>query len=510
MDGLTVGYLAEQNAAKYPDEPALVSLVGGEHESLTFAELNERIDRVANALAERGVSKDDPVGVYMLNNAETIETYLGAMKLGARPVPVNHRFKAEEVSYVLADSGASVCVFDDFAADVIEDVRDDAQTGVERWLHVSEQPRSFAEDYRAVRETASTDPVEVVPTRLDEAMLMYTSGTTGTPKGCRLTHDNIVQNSENSVYEAGFGSDERFLVVTPLFHVAAFALFVNTFYTGSTTYIMADFEPERVVDVLESEAITGSFMVPTMSRALLAVDDLESRDLSSFVHYMTGAAPSSEELKREIIETLECDLYDAFGQTEMSPVTTMLLPEDALERPDSIGKPVINVQLKVVDDDGERVERGAIGRAAYKGPTTFKGYHGLPERTAEVFDDGWFVSGDLVRRDEDGFVYFVGRADDMIISGGENIYPAEIEDVLFEHPAIDEVAVVGVPDETWGERVKAAVVFEDGEHLSAEAIADYVGEHLAGYKKPREVEVYESLPRNPSGKVLRAELTAEE
>ena len=223
-----------------------------------------------------------------------------------------------------------------------------------------------------------------------------------------------------------------------------------------------------------------------------------------------GAAPSSEDLKRTIIETFDCDLYDAFGQTEMSPVTTMLLPDDALEKPDSIGKPVINVQLKVVGDDGERVERGEIGRAAYKGPTAFKGYHGLPERTAEVFTDGWFVSGDLVRRDDDGFVYFVGRADDMIVSGGENIYPAEIEDVLFEHPAIDEVAVIGVPDETWGERVKAAVVFEAGESLTDDEIAAYVSERLAGYKKPREIEVYESLPRNPSGKVLRAELANDE
>jgi len=510
MDGLTVGYLAEQNAAKYPDDTALVSLVGGERESVTFAELDDRVNRVANALAARGVSSGTPVAVYMQNNVETVEAYLAAMKLGARPVPVNHRFKGAEVSYVLSDSGASVCVFDAFAAETVEAVRDGGETGIETWLYVGEKPPSFAEGYRTVRDDASAEPVEVVPTRLDEAMLMYTSGTTGTPKGCRLTHDNIIQNSENSVYEAGFGSDERFLVVTPLFHVAAFALFVNTFYTGSATYIMADFEPTRVVDTLEKESITGSFFVPTMSRALLAVDDLDARDLSSFVHYMTGAAPSSEDLKRTIIETFDCDLYDAFGQTEMSPVTTMLLPDDALEKPDSIGKPVINVQLKVVGDDGERVERGEIGRAAYKGPTAFKGYHGLPERTAEVFTDGWFVSGDLVRRDDDGFVYFVGRADDMIVSGGENIYPAEIEDVLFEHPAIDEVAVIGVPDETWGERVKAAVVFEAGESLTDDEIAAYVGERLAGYKKPREIEVYESLPRNPSGKVLRAELTDEE
>src|SRR5699024_10469976 len=309
-------------------------------------------------------------------------------------------------------------------------------------------------------------------------------------------------------YSTGFEErTDRFLVVTPLFHVAAFALFCDVFYTGSMVYLTEVFDPVRTLEVIEEERITGSFFVPTMSRTMLDVDGFANYDLSSFEHYMTGAAPSSEELKESIIESFDAKLYEVFGQTEMSPVTTILEPADALEKPDSIGKPIINVVLKVVDDDGAEVSRGEIGRAAYKGPTAFREYLGMAERTEAVFDDeGFFVSSDLVRRDSDGFVYFVGRYDDMIISGGETIHPTEVEDVLNDHDEIAEAAVVGVPDETWGERVKAVVVTHEGVSMTSEVVRSYVGAHLSDFKQPREVEFARSLPRKPSGKVLRSQL----
>ncbi len=348
----------------------------------------------------------------------------------------------------------------------------------------------------------------IVPNRLDDAALLYTSGTTGQPKGCVLTHDNLIQNSVNTVYSAGFEeNDDRFLVVTPMFHIAAIGVFNNTFYAGSTTYIVEGFDPVRTLEIIDEERITGSFFVPTMSRAMLAVDDFAEYDLSSFESYMTGAAPSSEELKREVMEAFDADLYEVFGQTEMSPVTTILHPEDALEKPDSIGKPIINVTLKIVDDEGEQVEQGEVGRAAYKGATAFREYLGMPERTEEAFDDeGYFVSSDLVRRDDDGFVYFVDRYDDMIISGGENVYPTEIEAVLEDHSDIAAAGVIGVPDETWGERIKAVIVVREGVSMSAEDIQSVVGGRLADFKVPREVAFREELPRNPTGKVIKSQL----
>ena len=507
MRGLTLGHIAEANARKHPDDPCLVVETATDESRLTFKEFNDRVDRTARLLREYDVGKNDRVAVYMQNNVETLEAYYGAMKLGALPVPVNHRFKDREVEYVLRDSGSGLIIFDSEAAETVRTLVGN-EASVDDFLYVGEDTPKYADDYRAVRESASTDRVEVEPDRLDDAALLYTSGTTGKPKGCVLTHDNVIQNTVNTVYSAGLEeNDDRFLLVTPMFHVAAFGLFNNTFYAGSMTYVVDEFDPVRTLEIIEEADITGSFFVPTMSRAMLAVDDFDSYDLSSFRHYMTGAAPSGRELKQSIIEAFGADLYDLFGQTEMSPVTTMLSPEDALDKPDSVGKPIINVTLKVVDDNGEEVEQGEIGRAAYKGPTAFREYLGMPEKTREVFDDeGFFVSSDLVRRDEDGFVYFIGRYDDMIISGGENIHPAEIEEVLHEHEAIAEAAVVGVPDEKWGERVKAVVVTVNGVDLSADEVTAHVATHLADFKKPREVEFRDELPRNPTGKVVKAQL----
>jgi fatty-acyl-CoA synthase len=508
MRGLTFGHVAEANAHRHPDETCLVMETETGTESLTFAEFDERVDRVAHLLRERGIGAGDRVAVYMQNNTETLEAYYGAMKCGALPVPVNHRFKDEEVGYVLRDSGACLCVFDGDAAPTIRTVRE-GDTPVEEFLYVGEDVPTFADDFRTARDSAPTDRIEVVPDRLDEAALLYTSGTTGQPKGCVLTHDNLLQNSVNTVYSAGFEeNDDRFLVVTPLFHIAALGVFNNTFYAGSTTYVIEEFDPVRVLEIIDEERITGSFFVPTMSRAMLAVDDFEEYDLSSFESYMTGAAPSSEELKRDVMEAFDADLYEVFGQTEMSPVTTILHPDDALEKPDSIGKPIINVTLKIVDDEGREVEQGEVGRAAYKGATAFREYLGMSEKTAEVFDDeGYFVSSDLVRRDEDGFVYFVDRYDDMIISGGENVYPTEIEAVLEDHADIAAAGVVGVPDETWGERVKAVVVAREGVSMTAEEVQSVVGDRFADFKLPREVEFRESLPRNPTGKVIKSQLS---
>lgn len=513
MQGATIGWLAERNAWKCPDTEAVVHQgPDGRRETVTHAELDDRANRVANALAARGFEQGDTLAVFMQNNVPTLEVYIGAMKVGVLPVPVNHRFKADEVRYVLEDSGASMLVLDADAAGIVDEIHDLASTP-DAYLYAGEETPDYADGYETFREEASSERVDIVPNRLDVAMLMYTSGTTGDPKGCLLTHDNLLQQVTNGLVESALEGEEaradgRSLVVTPLFHIAAFGLFLNTYYVTATTVLLDDFDPGRVMEIFEEESITGGFFVPMMARALLDVPDFDAYDLSSLETFGIGAAPAGRELKRTIIERFGVDLSEAFGQTEMAPTTTTLQSDWVLEKSDSVGRSTIDVMLKVVDPQtGEEVEPGEIGQVCYKGPTQFQGYYNMPEKTAEVVDeDGWFHSGDLVRQDEDGFVYFAGRSDDMIISGGENIYPAEIEEVLHEHEAIDEAAVVGVPDETWGERVKAAVVLDDGEDLTAEAVQAYVGSRLADFKQPREILFLEALPRNPTGKVLKTNL----
>ncbi|THE64045.1 long-chain fatty acid--CoA ligase [Salinadaptatus halalkaliphilus] len=516
MQGLTLSWLAERNAYKFPEKEAIVMTpVEGGRTAITNATFDERINQVANGLRKRGIDRGDKVAVYTTNSIPTLEMYLGAMRIGALPVPVNHRFKADEVRYVLEDSDAELLLFDDQAADIVDEIHDEPTTPDEMLFYGTDRP-AYADDYVDFREQSATSAVEIVSSRVDEAMLMYTSGTTGDPKGCLLTHDNVIQMSVNGIVEKAFEGrdvdvDGRGMIVTPLFHISAFGMFINNYYAGATTVLMDGFEPNRVMSVLEDEAVTAGFFVPTMARALLAVEDFEEYDLSAFEEFGIGAAPSGKELKATISAAFDAELQEAFGQTEMSPVTTLLQPSQALDHADTVGKPVINVLFKVIDPDThEEVEPGEIGQVCYRGPTMFNGYYGMPEKTDEVFDeDGFFISGDLVRQDEDGFVEFIGRADNMIITGGENVYPAEIEETLHEHPAVDEVAIVGAPDDTWGERIKAAIVPQDGQEPSAEELQTYVGERLADYKKPREFVFLESLPRNPTGKVLKQPLEDE-
>ncbi|MFC5973502.1 class I adenylate-forming enzyme family protein [Halomarina salina] len=500
MHGMTIGYLAERNARKWPDREAVVHRANGERlVTHTFEAFDDRTDRLAAGLAERGVEKGDSVALYTKNNAETLEAFVGAMKLGALVVPVNHRFKGEEVRYVLEDSDASLCLVDDFGAETLADVRD----AVDHVVSVDDPP-SFADSYEAL---LADDPttLDADVGRLDEAGIMYTSGTTGDPKGCVYTHDNLVQLAQDAAEAWAFlEPGNRHLVSTPLFHVGAFVPFLNNFYAGGATVVVDGFDAERTLSLIEAERVNSTYLVPTQTRMLLDLDAFDAFDVSSLDTYSTGAAPVGAALKRETMDRFDCDVIETFGQTEA--LCLHLLPDDAIEKADSVGESMLNLGAKVVDEGGEELPPGEVGRIAYRGPTVFDRYHGMPEKTAEVFDDGWFVSDDLVHRDEDGFFHFVGRADDMIITGGENVHPAEIEEVLHDHPDIAEVAVIGVPDQEWGEAVKACVVAAEGSSLSQSDVVAHVAARLADFKKPRRVEFYDELPRNPTGKVLKSEL----
>jgi fatty-acyl-CoA synthase/long-chain acyl-CoA synthetase len=505
MNDMTIGSIVELRAQKWPDETAIIDRTKATPESRTFRELNERVDRLGNAFVELGIEHGDAVALYMDNKIETLETVFAAMKLGAVPVPVNHRFVDKEVKYVFQNSDARLCVLDSFGAERLGDSYDDQDVPVE--TYVSTDPTvSFAEDYEELLSTASADPVGSKLDTTDDAALVYTSGTTGKPKGCIYTHYNLYRLLQDIAHEWKFLRPEnRYLVQTPLYHVGGLVNFLYTFYTAGTVVLTAGFDPRRTLELIQNEQITSTLVVPTQARMILDLDDFDEYDISSLSTILIGSAPVGERLTRRMLDAFDADVVEGLGQTEALMVTRPA--EYATEKPESVGRPILNLEVKVVDPDThEYLPPGEIGQIAYRGPMVFDGYHGMPEKNEEVFEDGWFISGDLVHKDEDGFVYFHGRSDDMIITGGENVYPFEVEEALHEHPAISSAAVIGIPDDTWGERIKACVVVEPGKSLNEDDVISFVEDRLAGYKKPREVEFYDELPTNPSGKVLKKEL----
>ncbi|MEW9677197.1 AMP-binding protein [Lentibacillus sp. L22] len=341
----------------------------------------------------------------------------------------------------------------------------------------------------------------------DPGMIVYTSGTTGRPKGAVLTHKNLILGKLILLWEIGTPMYSKQLIVPPMFHAAAMGYLIRGCMIVGTSVIHRDFQPENILTIIEKEKINTMFLVPAMWNFLLRVPNVREFDLTSMRECSTGGAITPLELKKRIIKVFENASYsEAFGQTEMSPSTTSLNGNDSYRKTDSVGKPIPNVEVRIVDEEMNDVPIGEIGEIVYRGPTVMKEYYNNPEATREAFRGGWFHSGDLVRMDEEGFIYVVDRKKDMIISGGENIYSAEIEEVLYTHPDILECAVIGVPDIHWGERVKAYIVMKPEKKLTEQEVIAYCKKSLASYKKPKEVEFIDTLPRNASGKVLKTTL----
>lgn len=341
----------------------------------------------------------------------------------------------------------------------------------------------------------------------DPHAIIYTSGTTGKPKGAVLTHKNFYLNGMNKLYHSQTEKGTRLLIIPPLFHIAALSSLLQNCMVEGTIYIHREFDPVAILKTIHNDKINAIFLVPSMWNSLLQVPNITSYDISTMTSCSIGGAICPIEIKKRILEIFKnAVILEAFGQTEMSPSTTYLFGDDVLRKTESVGKPSINVRIRIVDEEINDVPIGEVGEIVYQGPTTMKEYYNNPEATKEAFKGGWFHSGDLVRMDEEGYIYVVDRKKDMIISGGENIYPKEIEEVLFSHPDILDAAVIGIPDLKWGESVKAFIVRKSGKDLSEQEVIAYCQNHLASYKKPRFIEFVETLPRNASGKVLKTAL----
>ena len=476
-------------------------------QTTTWRELDRRVNALADALSRRGVAYGDRVMILMLNRPEFIEAVLAANVLGAIAVPVNFRLTPPELAFLVDDCEARVVITEPVLAPVADAVR--AIAPLLETVIVAGAPtedgRLGYEDVLA-EDGESHQPVDVPND--NAALIMYTSGTTGRPKGAVLTHTNLTGQTMTGLYTNGadINTDVGFIGV-PLFHIAGIGNMLTGLMLGLPTVIhpLGAFDPGALLDVLEAERVTGIFLVPAQWQAVCAAQRAKPRDLKLRV-MSWGAAPASDTLLRDMAETFpDTRILAAFGQTEMSPVTCMLLGDDAIRKLGSVGKVIPSVSARVVDENMNDVPVGEVGEIVYRAPTLMAGYWNNPEATAEAFAGGWFHSGDLVRMDDEGYVWVVDRKKDMIISGGENIYCAEVENVLAAHPDIVEVAVIGRPHEKWGE-VPIAVAAVSQAELTLAALEEFLTERLARYKHPKGLEIVDALPRNPAGKVLKTEL----
>jgi fatty-acyl-CoA synthase len=493
----------ERHALMQPNATALRFLGN----TVTWGGLQRRVAALADALSRRGVGFGDRVMILMLNRTEFVESVLAVNMLGAIAVPLNFRLTAAEIVFLVEDCEARVMITEAVLAPVATGVRD-IQTLPDMIVVAGGSTDDSVLGYEDLINGPgdAREPIDIPNDA--PALIMYTSGTTGRPKGAVLTHTNLTGQTMTGLYinGANINSDVGFVGV-PFFHIAGIGNLLTGMLLGVPTviYPQGAFEPGQLLDVLAAEKVTALFLVPAQWQAVCAEQQARPRDLRLRV-MSWGAAPAPDALLREMSATFPgTQILAAFGQTEMSPVTCMLLGEDAIRKRGSVGKVIPTVAARVVDENMNDVPVGEVGEIVYRAPTLMSGYWNNPAASAEAFAGGWFHSGDLVRMDEDGYVWVVDRKKDMIISGGENIYCAEVENVLASHPGIVEAAVIGRAHEKWGE-VPIAVAAVTDDQLRLDDLDEFLTERLARYKHPKALEIVDALPRNPAGKVLKTEL----
>ncbi|GAA4619614.1 fatty acyl-CoA synthetase [Saccharopolyspora hordei] len=510
MSGLrasTVADVLRRTAARVPDRVALrfVDSSGRESE-WTYAELDDAVSRAAGVLLAAGATAGDRVAAYGKNSDAYLIGFLACARAGLVHVPINYNLTSGELAYLLSQSGSSVALVDPALASRVDEVR--AETSVQRVV-------PLRDDEKSLLAQCSSGPVpelDVAVSDDDLVQLLYTSGTTSLPKGAMMTHRALLHEYLSCLVALDFAEDDQPLHVMPLYHSAQMHVFLLPYLMiGATNRLVEVPEPGDVLRRIEQERTGSFFAAPTVWVALANHADFEGRDLTSLRKAYYGASIMPGPVLQRLRSRLpELGFYNCFGQSEIAPLAAVLRPEEHEERPDSAGRPVLFVEAKVVDEQGEEVPPGESGEVVYRSPQLCTGYWDKPEETAEAFRGGWFHSGDLVRRDEEGYLYVVDRIKDVINTGGVLVASREVEDALYTHPAVGEVAVVAVPDPKWIERVVAVVVAKD--EVTEAELLDHARERLAGFKVPKEVRFVPDLPRNSSGKllkrVLREQLTA--
>ncbi len=476
----------------------------------SFVELDVLTNRVANGLIALGVRPNQRIAYLGKNSDVFFELLLGAMKANVVMAPVNWRLAPPEVAFIIADSRAPVLFVGPECLSQIRDIR--AQLPDLRVVIATEGGTGECQDYSAWRDAQSSEDPKIEINPQDVAIQLYTSGTTGKPKGAMLSHANLIRLFENSNAEDWnrWTEDDVSLVAMPVFHIGGSGWGLLGLYHGAKGVIAREFDPTRVLDFIEHARITKLFMVPAAMQFVARQPRARSVDFSRLKYILYGASPIPAAVLRECIDVFGCGFVQLYGMTETSGSIVALPPEDHVEgseRMRSAGKALPGVELAILDVEGKRLGPGEVGEIATRSRSNMVGYWNLPEATMRTIDrDGWLRTGDAGYMDKDGYLYIQDRIKDMIISGGENIYPAEVESAVCDHPDVAEAAVIGVPDDTWGEAVKAIVVLKPGKQATAADIIGFTRTRIAGFKTPKTVDFIEALPRNPSGKILRRHL----
>jgi fatty-acyl-CoA synthase len=494
----------DHHAVRTPDKPITVF----EGEATTYGEMARRVGALAGGLSARGVRRGDVVGILSHNCPEFLETVFAANYLGAVAMPINWRLAPPEVRYILEHSEARALVCDE----ALVEPANDATTGMEANLVRACVPSPAPDGWTALADLRSTAcAVTRAAVAADDVhRLMYTSGTTGRPKGVMITHANLAWKNLAHVVELGFSGADLGLACGPLYHVGALDLTTTSLVAmGATTVIHRVFDAAQVVDEMERSRVTAVWLAPAMVNAIMALPDVEDRDLSSVRLIVNGGEKMPVPLIERIQRTFPSAWFaDAYGLTETVSGDTFLDRDSIVAKLGSVGRPCLYLELDIWDERGVPVPSGTPGEVVLRGPKVFKGYWRDQEATDRAFSGGWFHTGDVGVRDVDGYLFIVDRLKDMILSGGENIAGSEIERVLYEHGSVLEAAVVGRPDERWGEVPVAFVALRPGATATAEDLAEHCRSQLARFKVPKEIVFVEALPRNPSGKVLKRELRA--
>jgi len=509
VDGIadicTIGDIPRAHAKRRADRTA----IHFEGRRIAFGELDRRANQVANGLTAEGLRPQARIAILSKNAPAFFELWFGAAKADMVLVPVNFRLAPPEVAYVIDDAGAEVLFVGADFYPVIEKVAHELKS-VRRIVALDGPHGGWTTYGDWLAPQSANDPaLPIAPERC--AIQMYTSGTTGHPKGAQLSHANLLTLLPGALRELGHWHDgDVSLVCMPLFHIGGSGWALIGFYRGIDTVLMRDPDPAAILRLIPEHRITKVFMVPALLLFLLQNPHCRTTDFSSLELIVYGASPAPVDLVRNAIKVFGCGLAQVYGLTETTGAITYLPPEDHDEktpqRLKSCGKPMGGIEIRIVDANGKDVAIGDVGEIVTRSPQNMMGYWRSPEATERALRGGWFHTGDAGYLDADGYVYIYDRVKDMIISGGENIYPAEVESVLFSHPAVADVAVIGIPDDIWGESVKAMIVKKPGADVTPDELIRFARERIAKFKVPRSIDFVEALPRTPTGKILKREL----
>ncbi|QKY71555.1 long-chain-fatty-acid--CoA ligase [Lentibacillus sp. CBA3610] len=503
----TLGDLLARTRDRMPEKFAFVY----DGQRLNYAELDDLVNQTARAFLKDGMKKGDMVTVMSRNSLDFVVVNFALARMGAVMIPINYMLSGEDVQYILEHAEVSAFIASEEYASVLDesagnlDIRqrylmDTLGTfdGVlAEWVSLSD-----------AREGQASDLVDVATSDDDLAHVLYTSGTESRPKGVMLSHKSLISEYVSCIVDGKMAAEDVLVHALPFYHSAQLHVFLGpSVYVGASGIILGGASPEVILKTIEEEGATQLFAPPTVWIALLRNPDFDKRDLSTLRKCYYGAAIMPREILKELAERLpNAQFWNFYGQTEVAPLATALQPEDQLRKLGSAGVPTLNVQTKIMDDAGNEVQRGEVGEIVHRTPHTMKGYLHDPEKTAEVFKNGWFHSGDLGVMDEEGYVTIIDRKKDMINTGGVNVSSREVEETIYQMDAVSEVAVIGIPDAYWIEAVTAVIVRKDGAELTEKTVIEFCRERLSNFKVPKYVEFSNELPKNPSGKVLKRSL----